>query len=88
LLLILGFEAEFAEALTLARAVWSKMLSHIVQWVEQLAAFKAYVQISLHVSALPEHAFEVFTGEIGTWWRPNAFVPFYRQPTKHPRLQA
>lgn len=29
------------------------------------------VLVALRVEALPERAFEVFTGEIGTWWRPD-----------------
>ena len=29
------------------------------------------VIVSLRVAAPPEEAFDVFTGEIGTWWRPN-----------------
>ncbi|MCA8902175.1 MAG: SRPBCC domain-containing protein [Hyphomonas sp.] len=30
------------------------------------------VIVSLRVPAAPEEAFDVFTGEIGTWWRPGA----------------
>ena len=30
------------------------------------------VIVSLRVAAEPEHAFDIFTGEIGAWWRPNA----------------
>lgn len=30
------------------------------------------VIVSLRVAATPEEAFDVFTGEIGAWWRPNA----------------
>lgn len=36
------------------------------------------VMVALRVRATPERAFEVFTGEIGQWWRPNdlfAFTP-------------
>ncbi|HEX5378236.1 MAG TPA: SRPBCC family protein [Phenylobacterium sp.] len=29
------------------------------------------VFVSLRVRARPEHAFEVFVGEIGLWWKPN-----------------
>ena len=29
------------------------------------------VIVSLRVAASPDVAFDVFTGEIGTWWRPN-----------------
>jgi len=29
------------------------------------------VIVSLRVAAAPEEAFDVFTGEIGVWWRPN-----------------
>lgn len=30
------------------------------------------VIVSLRVPATPEHAFDVFTGDIGVWWRPGA----------------
>lgn len=30
------------------------------------------VIVSLRVAASPEEAFDVFTGEIGAWWRPGA----------------
>jgi uncharacterized protein YndB with AHSA1/START domain len=39
------------------------------------------VMVALRVKASPERAFEVFTREIGLWWRPNplfAFTP--REP--------
>jgi len=29
------------------------------------------VYVALRVKASPQRAFEVFTGEIGAWWRPN-----------------
>ncbi|HUN25040.1 MAG TPA: SRPBCC domain-containing protein [Steroidobacteraceae bacterium] len=34
------------------------------------------VLVSLRVAATPERAFEAFTREIGTWWRPNALFGF------------
>lgn len=34
------------------------------------------VLVALRVKASPERAFEVFTGEIGLWWRPNAMFQF------------
>ncbi len=34
------------------------------------------VLVSLRVVATPERAFEVFTREIGAWWRPNALFQF------------
>ncbi len=34
------------------------------------------VLVSLRVRATPERAFEVFTGEIGAWWRPNELFQF------------
>ena len=30
------------------------------------------VIVSLRVAATPEHVFDVFTGDIGIWWRPGA----------------
>ena len=30
------------------------------------------VLVALRVAATPEHAFSVFTDQIGEWWRPNA----------------
>jgi len=32
--------------------------------------------VALRVKATPQRAFEVFTQEIGAWWRPNAFFRF------------
>jgi uncharacterized protein YndB with AHSA1/START domain len=32
------------------------------------------VLVSLRVAATPERAFEVFTREIGVWWRPNVLL--------------
>ena len=34
------------------------------------------ILVSLRVAATPEWAFEVFTREIGAWWRPNALFRF------------
>ncbi|WGS53709.1 SRPBCC domain-containing protein [Paraburkholderia sp. D15] len=34
------------------------------------------VQVSLRVAASPLRAFEVFTREIGKWWRPNGLFQF------------
>jgi uncharacterized protein YndB with AHSA1/START domain len=36
------------------------------------------ILVSLRVSVSPKRAFEVFTGEIGRWWRPNALFRFAR----------
>ncbi|RKE39599.1 activator of Hsp90 ATPase-like protein [Paraburkholderia sp. BL23I1N1] len=34
------------------------------------------VQVSLRVAATPLRAFDVFTREIGAWWRPNGLFQF------------
>jgi uncharacterized protein YndB with AHSA1/START domain len=34
------------------------------------------ILVSLRVKATPERAFEVFTREIGAWWRPNVLFQF------------
>jgi hypothetical protein len=34
------------------------------------------VIVSLRVAATPERAFEVFTRDVGLWWRPNALFHF------------
>lgn len=34
------------------------------------------VMVALRVKATPERAFEVFTREIGLWWRPNPLFAF------------
>jgi len=34
------------------------------------------VVVSLRVAASPQHAFDVFTSEIGAWWRPNMLFRF------------
>ena len=34
------------------------------------------VVLSIRVGASPDRAFDVFTGEIGAWWRPNALFAF------------
>jgi hypothetical protein len=34
------------------------------------------VIVSLRVTATPERAFEVFTRDVGLWWRPNALFHF------------
>lgn len=38
------------------------------------------VLISLRVAATPERAFDVFTSEIGAWWRPNDLFRFTPRP--------
>ncbi|MFM0278815.1 SRPBCC family protein [Paraburkholderia sediminicola] len=37
------------------------------------------VQVSLRVAATPLRAFDVFTREIGRWWRPNGLFQFTPQ---------
>ncbi len=37
------------------------------------------VVVALRVAASPERAFDVFTQEIGDWWRPNGLFQFTRQ---------
>src|SRR6478609_4304605 len=37
------------------------------------------VLVALRVSATPERAFEVFTQELGAWWRPNQLFSFTRR---------
>ncbi|MFM0596479.1 SRPBCC family protein [Paraburkholderia dilworthii] len=37
------------------------------------------VQVSLRVAASPSRAFDVFTREIGRWWRPNGLFQFTPQ---------
>ncbi|REE24112.1 activator of Hsp90 ATPase-like protein [Paraburkholderia sp. BL27I4N3] len=37
------------------------------------------VQVSLRVAASPQRAFDVFTREIGAWWRPNQLFQFTPQ---------
>jgi uncharacterized protein YndB with AHSA1/START domain len=39
------------------------------------------ILVSLRVAATPERAFQVFTGEIGAWWRPNGLFRFTRHDT-------
>ncbi len=34
------------------------------------------VIVSLRVAASPDRAFEVFTRDVGLWWRPNSFFDF------------
>jgi len=34
------------------------------------------ILVSLRVATMPERAFEMFVGEIGAWWRPNALFRF------------
>jgi uncharacterized protein YndB with AHSA1/START domain len=38
------------------------------------------VYVALRVKATPERAFEVFTGEIGDWWRPNGLFQTTPRP--------
>jgi len=40
----------------------------------------ARILVSLRVSATPDHAFRVFTCEIGRWWEPNALFRFTNGP--------
>jgi uncharacterized protein YndB with AHSA1/START domain len=37
------------------------------------------IVVALRVAATPERAFDVFTREIGAWWRPNALFSFTEQ---------
>ncbi|HKV55163.1 MAG TPA: SRPBCC domain-containing protein [Candidatus Binataceae bacterium] len=37
------------------------------------------ILVALRVAATPERAFEVFTREIGTWWRNNSLFQFTRR---------
>ena len=37
---------------------------------------RSRVLVSLRVDAPPERTFDAFTGEIGTWWRPNDLFRF------------
>lgn len=37
------------------------------------------VQVSLRVAASPQRAFDIFTREIGAWWRPNQLFQFTPQ---------
>ena len=34
------------------------------------------IMVALRVKATPERAFDVFTREVGLWWRPNAMFQF------------
>src|SRR5262249_57792444 len=34
------------------------------------------ILVAVRVAASPEHAFEVFTKEIGSWWQPNVLFRF------------
>ena len=43
------------------------------------------VLVSLKVRASPERAFEVFTGEIGSWWRPH---PLFQTTPRAPGVLA
>jgi uncharacterized protein YndB with AHSA1/START domain len=36
----------------------------------------SHVLVSLRVAASPQRAFDVFTSEIGAWWRPNTLFRF------------
>ena len=38
------------------------------------------VYVALRVKATPERAFDVFTGEIGDWWRPNGLFQTTPRP--------
>jgi uncharacterized protein YndB with AHSA1/START domain len=37
------------------------------------------IYVALRVAATPQRAFEVFTGEIGAWWRHNGLFSFTRR---------
>jgi uncharacterized protein YndB with AHSA1/START domain len=39
------------------------------------------VLVALRIKADPERAFEAFSGEIGTWWRPNGLFRFHPRGT-------
>jgi uncharacterized protein YndB with AHSA1/START domain len=43
------------------------------------------ILVSLRVAATPEGAFEVFTREVGAWWRPN---PLFRFTPRSPGVLA
>src|SRR5689334_9868633 len=38
------------------------------------------VLVAIRVAATPEHAFRVFTEDIGAWWRPNGLFPLRGNP--------
>ena len=38
------------------------------------------ILVALRVPATPARAFEVFVGEISSWWRPNGLFRFSRKP--------
>jgi uncharacterized protein YndB with AHSA1/START domain len=38
----------------------------------------ANLSVAIRVAATPERAFEVFTSQIGLWWRPNGLFEFMR----------
>ena len=39
----------------------------------------SHILVSMRVAATPARAFEVFTREIGAWWRPNSLFRFTRK---------
>ncbi len=39
----------------------------------------SHILVSIRVAATPARAFEVFTREIGSWWRPNGLFRFTRK---------
>lgn len=40
----------------------------------------SHVLVSLRVQSTPERAFEIFTRDIGLWWRPNSLFRFTAGP--------
>lgn len=46
------------------------------------------VLVALRVAATPERAFEVFTAEIGAWWRPNGLFAFHPRGSGHLNFEA
>ena len=46
------------------------------------------VLVALRVATTPERAFEVFTSEIGDWWRPNLLFRFTPKGTGRLSLEA
>ncbi|MBV8773091.1 MAG: ATPase, partial [Deltaproteobacteria bacterium] len=39
----------------------------------------SHILVSIRVAATPARSFEVFTREIGAWWRPNGLFRFTRK---------
>jgi len=47
----------------------------------------SHILVSICVAATPARAFDVFTGEIGVWWQPNALFRFSRKSPGHLRFE-